>query len=195
MNADTYRPKFVRVPFDVLDNGYSFQPQSVIGAYATSGATPLKVDFKGWASVGDGGISYSWNFGDGSPLATVRDPSHTIVNQGIFKVELTVKDSKNNTATSSLTIYSGTTSVEGIVESNEDICIYPNPTKDTFVVELPNYNPQLPTKVIVSNAVGQEVLNEWIHSKTSTYRLKDNGTYYVSVIEGEKKTVIKLIKF
>lgn len=194
MNADTYRPKFARVPFEVLDKGYAFQPQSVIVASATSGNPPLKIDFKGYVSLGDGGITYSWNFGDGSPLSTVRDPSHTFATQGIFKVELTVKDSKNNTATSSLTIFSGTTFTEEISEEIDGVCVYPNPTKDTFVVELPNYDPWVPTHVVVSNAAGQEVIRESILSSTSTFRLKDNGLYYISITEGEKQTVVKMIK-
>jgi PKD repeat protein len=114
MNADTYRPKFVRVPFEVLDKGYAFQPQPVINASVTSGTAPLNVEFKGWVSVGDGGLTYSWNFGDGSPVSTLRDPYHLFTEQGAFKVELTVKDSKNNTATSAITIYSGITEKEKI---------------------------------------------------------------------------------
>lgn len=194
MNADTYRPKFVRVPFAVLDNGYPFIPQSVIGASSTSGTPPIKVDFKGWASVGDGGITYSWNFGDGSPVSTDRDPSHTFSQKGTFNIELTVKDAKNQSTTSSLTFYSGTTSVGAIKDISEEICIYPNPTKDTFVVELPNFNPNIPTQVVITNAGGQEIIREMIYSRSSTFRLKDNGLYYVSVNEGDKQAVMKIIK-
>jgi len=194
MNADTYRPKFARVPFDVLDNGYSFDPQSVIIASVTSGIPPFKVDFKGYASVGERSISYSWNFGDGSPLVTVRDPSHFFNEKGTFNVELTVKDSKNRTATSSVTIYSVITASKEISSINEEICIYPNPIKDSFVVEIPNFKPNLPTRISISNSAGQEVLWKMAQGKCTTFRLKENGVYYVRITEGEKQTVLKIIK-
>lgn len=194
MNADTYRPKFVRVPFDVLDNGYSFDPQSVITASVASGIPPFKVEFKGYASVGEGSITYSWDFGDGSPFVSERDPYHIYTTKGSFNVQLTVEDSKNQTETSTLTISSGTTSAEEIKGYKNEICVYPNPTKDTFVVELANINPVLPTRIVVSNASGQEVISEIIHSQISTFRLKENGLYFIAISEGEKQTVLKIIK-
>lgn len=194
MNADTYRPKFVRIPFAVLDTGYRFAPQSVISASKTSGQPPFKVEFKGWASVGDGGLKYSWNFGDGTPTVKERDPYHVYTRQGTFDVELKVTDGRNQTATSNLTVYSGTTTSAEIEKMEEDICVYPNPTKDTFVVEIPGFSPKRSTRMIVYNEAGQEVMNEDIQSSTTTYRLKENGLYYVAVIEGEKQTVVKIIK-
>ena len=194
MNADTYRPKFVRVPFSVLDNGYDFKPQSVAEASVTSGTPPFKVDFKGRASLGVGGVTYSWDFGDGTSIVTDRDPSHTFTTKGTYNVQLTVKDSKNQTETSALTISSGTTSAEEIKDYKDEICVYPNPTKDTFMVEVANFNPVLPTRIVVSNASGQEVISEIIHSQISTFRLKENGLYYIAISEGEKQTVLKIIK-
>jgi PKD repeat protein len=50
----------------------------------------------------DGSISsYSWNFGDGTPLGTTANPSHSYVNPGTYHVTLTVTD--NGSATGSVT--------------------------------------------------------------------------------------------
>ena len=38
-------------------------------------------------------ISWTWNFGDGSPVSITQSPSHTYVNSGIYNVSLIVKNS------------------------------------------------------------------------------------------------------
>jgi len=35
-------------------------------------------------------VNYAWNFGDGSPAVTIKDPQHTFTNKGAFTVKLTV---------------------------------------------------------------------------------------------------------
>jgi len=40
----------------------------------------------------DPSYSYSWNFGDGSPLLTTRNTSHTYASAGSYTVSLTVDD-------------------------------------------------------------------------------------------------------
>lgn len=58
-----------------------------------------------------GGVNYEWTFGDGSPLTTNKNTSHTFTNNEIytqsFKVELVTKNSFNCTDTSRLftTVY------------------------------------------------------------------------------------------
>ncbi len=42
-------------------------------------------------------ISYSWNFGDGSPLNTQTNPIHTYANYGLFSVTLTIINSNGCT--------------------------------------------------------------------------------------------------
>ncbi|TAF54013.1 MAG: PKD domain-containing protein, partial [Sphingobacteriia bacterium] len=42
--------------------------------------------------TGKGGATYSWDFGDGSPLSTAENPEHTYTTAGNFTVTLTVTD-------------------------------------------------------------------------------------------------------
>ncbi len=50
-------------------------------------------------SIPDGGniITYSWDFGDGSPLSGLQNPSHTYASYGIMNVKLTVTNSNGCT--------------------------------------------------------------------------------------------------
>jgi PKD repeat protein len=83
------------------------QPQQTLSAFAsaspTSGTAPLNVTFTGSASGRSPPYSYSWSFGDNSS-SILQNPSHTYENAGSYSATLTVTDSANNTATSSVTI-------------------------------------------------------------------------------------------
>jgi glucose/arabinose dehydrogenase len=74
------------------------------------GPGPLTVQFTGSASIDPEGqaLSYSWNFGDGTPLSFAANPSHTFnATPGVptgYTVTLTVTDSALQTSTTNLTI-------------------------------------------------------------------------------------------
>ncbi len=81
------------------------QPPSAVASAAPSfGTTPLGVVFNGAGSTDPEGLplTYSWNFGDGSPLATIANPSHTFFGPlgqpTTYNVTLSVRDSSNQTA-------------------------------------------------------------------------------------------------
>ncbi len=59
-----------------------------------TGTVGTAVVFSGSTSTVDTGLvaSYSWDFGDGSALATVANPSHTYLTAATFPVKLTVTD-------------------------------------------------------------------------------------------------------
>lgn len=75
-------------------------PVPVITATPTSGDYPLVVDFSSAGSLDpDGSIAtYSWNFGDGSPLVSTADAIHTYTTAGSFTAKLTVFDTANKSA-------------------------------------------------------------------------------------------------
>ena len=55
----------------------------------------LNCSFTSTSSDPDGSIvSYSWNFGDGSALATAQNPSHSYAGTGSYSVTLTVMDNQ-----------------------------------------------------------------------------------------------------
>lgn len=69
-------------------------PEASFTATPTSGEAPLLVSFNASGSSDPDGddLSYSWNFGDGSPTASGENVSHTFQDAGDFTVTLTVSD-------------------------------------------------------------------------------------------------------
>ena len=63
------------------------------------------------SDVGGTISSYSWNFGDGTPVVTTKSPVHTYATSGSYTVTETVTDSGGKTASKSavVTVSSGTT--------------------------------------------------------------------------------------
>lgn len=49
----------------------------------------LKVDFQ---DLSPAATTWKWDFGDGSPVSTVKNPSHTYTSTGVFNVTLTITD-------------------------------------------------------------------------------------------------------
>jgi uncharacterized repeat protein (TIGR01451 family) len=72
-----------------------FAPTAAASATPSSGATTVApVQFSSSGSTdafgNTGTLSYSWNFGDGSPLATTANPQHTYTSNGSYVATLTV---------------------------------------------------------------------------------------------------------
>ncbi|MFB0923946.1 MAG: PKD domain-containing protein, partial [Vicingaceae bacterium] len=66
--------------------GYVYPDVSAIFEYDTAGCSPFDVDF---IDLSVGGVSYAWDFGDGSPLENVQHPSHQYINTTAFDVNYT----------------------------------------------------------------------------------------------------------
>lgn len=84
-------------------------PSAVIAPTPSQPAVAQSVAFDGTGSADpDGNItSFSWNFGDGSPVATGGKVSHSYAKAGIYQVSLTVTDSDGQTATTVQTLIVG----------------------------------------------------------------------------------------
>src|SRR5207247_520474 len=64
----------------------------------TSSCPTLTCSFTSTSSDPDGSIAgYSWNFGDGSPVVTTQNPSHTYGAGGRYTVTLTATDNPGAT--------------------------------------------------------------------------------------------------
>jgi glucose/arabinose dehydrogenase len=81
----------------------------------TYGPASLTVNFTGNTSYDPegGAITYSWNFGDGSAVSTVPNPSHIFTtlnaNPKKFVVKLSIKDNQNATSVDSIIISANNT--------------------------------------------------------------------------------------
>jgi PKD repeat protein len=58
--------------------------------YSTSGPAPVTITFTD-ASVGSN-VTWQWDFGDGSPVTTLQNPSHTYTTPGTYNACLTTSD-------------------------------------------------------------------------------------------------------
>ncbi len=79
-------------------------PIASFTANPASGTAPLMVNFTS-TSTGDN-LTYSWNFGDGSPVSTDANPSYTYANVGTYAVTLSVTNSggSNTSAPQTITV-------------------------------------------------------------------------------------------
>ncbi len=112
--------------------------QTIINAYFStnpdppSGFAPFTISFNSGGSTG--AVSYSWDFGDGTPHSTNPNPTHDYPLMGNYTVTLTVSSGAPNNCTSTYTIV-----VEVIQPSSMSVpnIITPNGDglNDVFTVE------------------------------------------------------------
>ena len=63
---------------------------AIIAGPTTNGCAPLTVNF---TNLSNNGLSFVWNFGDGSPTTTTFSPTHTFTASGVFTVSLHASNS------------------------------------------------------------------------------------------------------
>ncbi len=99
----------------------NLNPTAVISAKPTFGPAPLDVTFDASSSSDPDGdpLSYSWNFGDGTPAASGVSVAHTYQTQGPYIATLTVQDGRGGIGTATRTISVGTSPVATIVTPSE----------------------------------------------------------------------------
>ncbi len=74
-------------------------------SFSGNGLAPSTVTFTNTSAPISSGLSYVWDFGDGSATSTVESPSHTYTQGGTYTVKLTAKNSAgSNSYTKSVTI-------------------------------------------------------------------------------------------
>ena len=118
------------------------RPIAVAGANQTStSASTLTVQFSSEGSRDpDGGvITYSWDFGDGSPVSTEPNPSHTYNGVGTYRATLTVTDDSAKT---------GSDDVQIVVGNAAPVVTVTSPAEGGFF----DFGDQIPYDVTVTDA-------------------------------------------
>lgn len=89
--------------------GANLTPVAVASATPAQGPLPLLVQLKGSASHDPDGdaLAYDWDFGDGTPHATVADVPHAYASIGVFHPTLTVTDSFGKSSSASAQVAVG----------------------------------------------------------------------------------------
>ncbi len=136
----------------------------------TMGCAPFTVDF----TNNSNGVTYSWNFDDGSPLDNTVQPTHTFMSAGTYDVMLIAIDSStcNIADTTYLTIV-GTTPAPVVA----DFTATQNVNCSLFQVETDN------------NSTGNNLVFEWDMGDGNTYvdsnvvhQYGGLGTYTITLI-------------
>ncbi|HEX2107768.1 MAG TPA: PQQ-dependent sugar dehydrogenase, partial [Rubrobacteraceae bacterium] len=96
-------------------------PNASVNANPNSGSVPLNVSFDGSASTDPDGdtLTYSWDFGDGSPRVETTTPttSHTYQAQGTYTATLTVRDPGGAEDSATVRIDAGNTAPQPVINS------------------------------------------------------------------------------
>jgi hypothetical protein len=102
-------------------------------------------------------VTYSWNFGDGTPIDTFRGNTvHTYASNNIYTVTLIECDSCGcDTFTRTVNVnYTGITEISGL----SDIRLYPNPASNSCTLSISAVE-NTQAKIEVNNILGAEVQN------------------------------------
>lgn len=105
-NGDLAFPDFFGAIKRIVYSPGNGSPTAVPRATPTSGLAPLQVQFDAAGSSDPNGdpLSYDWDFGDGTPHSSQRNPLHTYTQGGVYTARLTVNDGRGLSDTETVTI-------------------------------------------------------------------------------------------
>ena len=108
-NGDLAFPDFQGAIKRVVYTPSNRSPSAVLNATPTRGPAPLPVQFDAAGSSDPNGdpLSYDWDFGDGTPHSSVRNPAHTYTQRGVYSARLTVSDGRGLSDTETVSIAVG----------------------------------------------------------------------------------------
>ncbi len=138
--------------------------------------------------------SWSWNFGDGSPVDQGQNPEHTYSAEGFYTIELTVSNG-SCFSTIKQTIEVGFTSAANDPDIKSGLKVYPNPATDEVTL---SFSQPVSGKMQlnVSNAAGSIVMSSVLDFTTSPFTINTSslptGTYQFELI-GEQGVSVKRI--
>ncbi len=102
------------VAITVKDNSV---PQVSVAASPTSGIVPFNVNFNSTVTNGDAPFTYEWNFGDGSPVETTANPTHSYTTGGTYTATLTVTDANGDQVSGTVDIQAASNTKPAVTAS------------------------------------------------------------------------------
>lgn len=140
-------------------------------------------------------VSYSWNFGDGSPLETTPNTTHVFNTAGTYNVVLTATGPCGDISTASTQI--NALLVSGIVDNTiSQSNIFVSKDENGVFVQL-NFDQMTSADINVTNVLGQIIINkkQVTGDKTKLYLMipENEKVLFVTVIANGQKVTKKLI--
>jgi len=143
--------------------------------------------------TGTSATSYSWDFGDNSPLATGAMPSHTYAVDGNYDVTLIVT---NACGTDTIVQNLAVVGIERGLRQ-ESVTVFPNPNNGNFTLAFTSYNLS-DVDVQIYNLQGKIVYNKRFESVSGS--VEENialqsiaaGVYYVRLTSSDQVVTRKL---
>jgi hypothetical protein len=141
-------------------------------------------------------VTWSWDFGDGSPVVTTQNPVHTYQQLGVYTVSLTVSDG-NCTHTYSQTFDLASPEATGNLSGNFEVVLYPNPTGDLLNIDIRRIGTD-PVLLELVDAKGRIVYTYQYNDSLSPVRLDmgafAEGVYFIQITCTEGSIVRKVTK-
>jgi PKD repeat protein len=131
--------------------------------------------------------SWSWDFGDGSPVVEERYPYHRFPKNGSYKVCLTVSnENSSNTVCRSINISTSATD-EPAEDIEIDISLYPNPVEDILQVTLGEYIPENGL-IKITDISGRKALSQRLYYGQNVVDMSQlaSGFYFCLFMDGHK---------
>lgn len=155
---------------------------------------------------GNSPLTYSWNWGDGSPTDNIALPSHTYANAGTYTICLTISDANGcsdvhcynsylaRMETNNVMVYVNVIAPTAIPEnkSGTSFSVFPNPATEEIILQFEKEEQHL---IQLRNMIGEiviEVKNNSAHAKIDVSDLQ-GGIYFITVIDEQNNSVTKKI--
>jgi PKD repeat protein len=171
----------------------------IVTSNFTGGSTGMNAWFTNTTNCG-GTAVYSWDFGDGTPLSTMQNPTHTFTTTGNHMVCLyTICNVQGMTCVDSFCMVmpiQGTSAVSNITKNTEKLQVYPNPVTNNTFIELAS----LQNQTIVIYEVSGKIISTLQTGVLTNKKYSLNtaslspGMYFVVVSDDKSKYRASFIK-
>ncbi len=175
VNEDGMCPSAL-IPVNIVVNGVT----AVIGATPSSGFMPLDVVFTNGSPTG---LTYTWDFGDGTATTNLFEPNHTYTSLGVFLATLIVSDGTCSASASIVIEVNGQSSIliPNVFTPNGD------DQNDVFTVEgtnLESVEAEIFNRWGLSMYSWNQVNGGWNGRTTSGTEVPDGTYFYIIKAKG-----------